>query len=742
MQYLVIVESPFKIGKLEAILPKNYKVLASYGHIMDLDPDTMALDFDNDFKPKYKFYPKSSQNNKKLLDAYKKCKKLILAVDQDREGEFIGESLLKLFHTKEYERISFNAITKKTIEYAIEHPTKLCNHQINAQKTRRYMDRMFGYGLSELLKRIPGVGKNKKLGCGRVQSTIVKLIIEQDRKVNKALLSSHSLTFEGTGEFVLNDDIVIKTYLANSNHKKMVLPSTRCSTTMVADIVSHAPLYVWEIGMIKRRTFMKSPKPPFTTATLQCTAANGLRWPVKQIMDVAQKLYEKGFITYMRSDSTMLSEEALNGCEKLIKKKFGNEFSNRHQYSEQIENAQEAHEAIRPTSLTNNLSTLDENQKKLYEVIWKRTVASQMSKAQVESCNIPFIPYSMGCERSFRMIGNKSGYIFKGYMAIYSKEDLENFKNNEESGDSEDRIDDILPSDENFYNSIISMNKMTIKEKTKNPPSRYTESQLVKTVTQIGIGRPATTCGFISKIQDKDYVRMENTDGVPINTIQMTFDRSRKNPVQSETVVLNVGSENKRLVPTPLGILINDFLEENFPQMMNLKFTANLENQLSDIVSNKVNWIDILHDFWNNLKPQITRVEKKYEISAKSFDNNTIICKYKGNDVEYVKIKAGTFLLVTIEGKKLWIKSMTKPKEKEAIKMIEDRLNRPATKVIKTFGKNYVVKESNTGQFIQVTKGKKCKFFQLRDIDVNSLTKEKCDKLTAKLFQTKSKRKY
>jgi DNA topoisomerase-1 len=369
-------------------------------------------------------------------------------------------------------------------------------------------------------------------------------------------------------------------------------------------------------------------------------------------------------------------------------------------------------------------------------MIWKRTVASQMSKATVESCQIQFIPYSMGSERSFRMIGNKSGYIFKGYMAIYTKEDLDN------SEEVHDIIDDVLLKDEDFINSTIVMNKMTMKEHTKSPPSRYTESQLVKTVTQIGIGRPGTTAGFISKIQDKDYVRMENTDGTPVQIIKISYDNSRDIQIESISETLNVGSENKRLVPTPLGILVNDFLEENFPMMMNLKFTANLENQLTEIVNNKLDWMQVLYKFWELLKPQIDKVMDKYEISSKTFENNTIICQYKGNDVEYVKIKAGTFILVAIDGKKLWIKAITKPKEKEAIKMIEDKLNRPIARVIKTFGKDYIVKESESGKFLQAIKGKKVKFLQLKDIDINSLTKEECDRLTSKLFKSKSKRKY
>lgn len=730
MRILVIVESPFKIAKLQALLPSNYKVLATFGHIMDLDPHGMALDLTNDFKPKYTFYPKSKKNNNLLMQEFKKCDKLILAVDQDREGEFIGESLLKLFYTNDYERIAFNAITKKTIDYAIAHPIKLCNYQINAQKTRRFMDRLFGYGLSELLKLIPGVGNTKKLGCGRVQSTIVKLIIEQDRRVKDALKSTHMLTFEGTGEFMLNG-VKIATYLANDKNKKMKLPSSRCVTILVSDIVAHSSLYTWKIGDISKRTFNKSPKPPYTTATLQCDAANKLHWPVKQIMDIAQKLYEKGFITYMRSDATLLSEESLDQCAKLINKKFGNDYSNRKQYTEQIENAQEAHEAIRPTSLTNNIGTLDPTQKKLYELIWKRTVASQMSDATIETSKIVLVPFSMNYERKFRMIGNKSSYLFKGYTAVYDDTNPE---------ESEDVIQDEQFIIDDVENANIVLNKMTINEHTKKPPSRYTESQLVNTVTKIGIGRPGTTCGFITKIQDKDYVRMENTDGTPIKTIKLSFDKDRTEQVQSEIVTVNIGSENKRLVPTHLGILVNDFLEENFPQMMDYQFTANLENQLSEIVLNKVNWIQVLHSFYDKLKPQIDKVMEKYKVTERTYDNNSIICQYKGNDVEYVKIKAGTFILVAINGKKLWIKAKTKPKEKEALKMIEEKLNRPEAKVIKTFGNEYIIRESETGKFLQANKGKKSKFMQLRGIDVDNLTREDCDKLKVKLF--KAKRKY
>ena len=725
MKYLVIVESPAKITKFESILPSNYKIMASCGHIMDLDPNNLSLDVNKDFKPTYKFYPKSSVNNNKIKQAYKSCNKLILAVDLDREGEVIGESILKLLNISKYDRIAFISITKSVIQHAIENPIQLNQNMIFAQRTRRFMDRLFGYKSSPLLKLIPGVGQNKKLGCGRVQSTIVKLIIEQDDRVKKALESSVLLSFEGSGEFLINETVKIDTYLANNKYQKTKLLSCSCVATIASDLVAHGPVYKWKMKKLSKRIISKSSLPPYTTATLQCDATTKFsNMTVKDIMIIAQKLYEMGFITYMRSDSTLLSEEALDGFEQHINKKYGKEYSKRHQYSRQIDNAQEAHEAIRPTSMNNDTSGLDTNQAKLYSLIWKRTVASQMADAQIETHKFAFIPYNMGFERQFRMVGSKSSYLFKGYTTIYK--------------DVEDDIQDSSLHEIDMETIQIKMNKMVIKEVMKNPPSRFTESQLIKTITKCGIGRPGTTAGFISKIQEKDYVRMEDCEGTHIKTIHISYDSEREIKVKSEIIVTKMGCENKRLVPTKLGRLVNTFLEEHFPQMMNIQFTVNLEDKLSEIALGKLDYIKVLHEFYDLLKPQVDKVNELYKMSEKTYNNDCVIGKYNEYDIQYVKIKSGTFILVENNDRKLWIKCFSKPTFEQAYKLIDVKINKPKPIVIKQFGNDFFIMKSETGYYMICNRGKKSKCMSLRGIDIKTLDKDKCNKMSKHLFKSKN----
>lgn len=738
MKYLVIVESPTKIAKLQQILPKNYIIVATYGHIMDLDPKVMSLDLNDNFKPVYKFYYeslRSSSDRKKkkvnadqLVKAFSSCDKLIIASDLDDEGEFIGQSVLKLLKPKTYERIVFNAITKDEVNKALKNSSQLSQPTLDAQKTRRFMDRIFGYGLSDLLERVPGIGNAKNLGCGRVQSIIVKIIIQQDDLVNKALESSNLLFFEGFGEMNVSTketSFNVKTYLANKNGKKFKVPSNKTSALLFNDLVSGTPLYKWTISNVKESMSTRSPKPPFTTPTLQCTGANELRWPVKKIMDVAQILYQKGFITYMRTDATTLSKEALDGCEKYIKKEYGNTFYKRKQYEVNDQSAQEAHEAIRPTNFDNCTKTLDIDQKKLYDLIWKRTIASQMENAIVKNLKFTFVPKQFFVERGFRMIGNKAFYEFKGFTIVYNE------KNNDE--EENDEITDTQITEP--QNAKITCLKMTVKESTKMPPSRLTESRLVKIITANGIGRPATTASFITKIQEKDYVRVENTEGKPIRTLKLSYDKNAEQKYVSEIVTLKIGSEKKRLVPTSLGRMVNDFLEENFPHIMDIHFTANFEKNLSDIKSGKKEWLQVLHDFYNSIKPQIELVRKKYNVTPKTYSNDDIVGQYKGQNILYIKNKFGTSIMVEIDGNKIWAKTSVKPTESEAIKLIEERKVAPKTTVLKQLNKKYTIRESSKGPFLQVSKGKKVKFAPLKGIDIDKLTIAECNKIASKLFK-------
>lgn len=704
---LVIVESYTKVPKLKKILPKEYEVIASGGHIMDLDPKTMSLDTTN-FVPTYVYYPKSKDNINKIKKAYKEKKHLIIASDLDREGEFIAESFKQLLKTGEnYDRIVFNEITKKAILASLSQPSKIDYNKVHAQQTRRFMDRIFGYGVSPLLARIPGIENPKKLGCGRVQSGFVKLIIERENKIKEFFETDQGLTYEGSGEFLINNQS-LKTYLINSLNKKDSRPVTPFNMEMLLYKVAISPLCTWVINNIVTKNMNKSPKSPYNTAIMQSDASTKLRWSVKKVMDIAQKLYEAGFITYMRTDATTLSEDALEMCKNTILNNYGDDYYCKRQYETNVESAQEAHEAIRPCDFSVEPEQ-GTDMYKLYSLIWNRTLASQMSNAIIETMKITLKPTKP--DEPFGMVGNKSRYVFLGYTTVYKDEDE-------------------IVDDNNFIidkHSNVSFVSMTVTECVKSPISRFTESQLVKAVTKVGIGRPGTTASFIDKILDKGYVRNENITGITKQLIK--FSSNADFSMKITEFETKVGEEKNRMVPTKLGYLVNNFLEEHFPQIMDLTFTAKLEKQLTNICLGKENWKNVLTEFYDVLKPQMDLVQKQYNIQPFKKQEDEIIGKYNTENIYYIKIKSRYVIKTMVNNVAIWVNVKVKPTESEAKKLISNKVNAPPTTLIKSFGKKFLVKQSERGAFLQVQKGKKVKFIPLKSIDPHKITKEQCENM-------------
>ena len=482
---------------------------------------------------------------------------------------------------------------------------------------------------------------------------------------------------------------------------------------------------------IKKRIIRKSPVAPYITSTLQCDAASKLNWPIKKTMLVAQRLYESGFITYMRTDSTILSEDILQMAEIEIKNRFGDKFHNRKQYGAKDGFGQEAHEAIRPTALNSNIDGLEQECKLLYNLIWKRTMSSQMSDSEIESSQM-FL--TTDDNNIFTMVGSKSRYIFKGYVILNDKVD--------------DDIEDIIIPD--FGNDIVVRNIMVkIKEYIDSPPQRYNESQMVKYITALGIGRPATYVNMITKGQEKDYIRCEDVDGKEKMLWEMTYNNINKEKaiVLRETKVF-VGKEMKRLIPTELGIIVNDFLLENFPQIMDINFTANLEKQLDNIVNGHIDWLTVLHEFYDTLLPQIEKFKEKYNVIEKKdskFINNTVITKYLGNDIVYFKSKFGFCLKYRCDDqdKDIYINVKKRPSIIDSIKLIKDKIDNVITesmsKLIKCIGK-YEIKTKNDSNYIQVMKGKQIKFYPIYGIDVDDITLEQC-KIIEEKYKSKIKKK-
>lgn len=769
MKYLVIVESPVKIKKLKAVLPSNYEVISTYGHLMDLDSECMALDFENDFEPTYKFYEnmknygdakskkRKKDNTKAIKDLYKKCDRVVIASDLDREGEFIAESIKVLLKLKTYDRIIFSEISKKAILNAIANPIPIDYNKIHAQQVRRFMDRIFGYGTTPLLPRVPelqSLGKIKKLGCGRIQNIVTKIIIDREKKIEEFFLGTSSNFYKGYGQMELcinKKKVPLNTVTYETEPKYKLFKHDMCDNTYetILNIMDTMINCEWQVTSIKKRLLLKAPKPPHITATLQCEASTKLHWSIKKTMEVAQQLYATGYITYMRTDSTILSEDALNGAENLIKNLHGDLYYNRKQYSTDQESAQEAHEAIRPISMDADLENLTEDGEKLYGLIWKRVLASQMAKAEIESSQIFITPFKNNKPCKHIMVGSKSRYVFKGFTIL---DDASDKKDRDEDEDEDNEpIDDIIIPDLGKDIDVISKS-IKFKEHVDTPPPRFTESQLVKYAVEVGVGRPATFVSMISKVQEKDYVRTENISGREKKLLELEYKNQKQNKFIIRENTVFIGNEKKRLVPTQLGIVVNNFLIENFPQIMQIDFTSNLEKKLDLIVSGKLDWLTVMHDFYDMLRPQIESYKNKYSMNSDvpRINNDVIIGTFEDNDINYIKIKNRFAIKCMVDDEAVWVSVLSKPTAEEAHKLIYDKVNNigqaPKTTIIKTVGK-YTIRQGTKNPFIQVGSGKNIKFCQIFDSemakipDINKITAKKCKEICDKnpKFKKKSK---
>lgn len=731
---LIIVESPVKIKKFTDILPSNFYVISTLGHIMDLAKSHMALDFDNDFAPTYEFYTeaKKKANNAQIKKLAKQCARIYIASDLDREGEFIGESVRQLLKIKSYYRIVFSELTKKAITYAILNPIQIDYNKIHAQQVRRFMDRIFGYSTTPLLPCIPelsGRGELKGLGCGRVQNIVCKLIVDKEKEIADFYNTDRSVFYQGSGLFDVEidngDTFSLETNMYKDGKVMHLDKNSKVQEYMVDTLISLSKSD-WSINDIKKRIISKKPNDPYITSTLQTDASTKLHWTIKKTMEVAQRLYETGFITYMRTDSTVLSEDALNDIETMVSALYGSDYHERKQYECQQDNAQEAHECIRPTAMTMDIESLSDDCEKLYNLIWKRSMASQMAKAEVESSQLIIMSDTLP---SITMVGSKSRYIFKGYTIL----------------DEDDHEPDIIiPHDVKHLNT--KCNNVYINENVTSPPSRYNESQMVKHITKVGVGRPSTFVSMVEKVQVKDYVRCENVQGR--KKILWSFDLDYKaQKLHMYEHVKEVGKELKRLVPTELGFIVTKFLEENFPQIMDVNFTVNMEKQLDQIINGDLDWLQVLHDFYDEMKDQIDTVNEKYGVitdTKAGFLNNVVVGEYEGNEILYFKCKGKFVIKCCHDNKDIWVNVDARPTEEDAILMIEDRVKntyQPKTSIIKTVGKYTIRKNNESGKYcIQTGKVTK-KFYPIfGDIDAEKITGKQCKEIEDKFKKPSTKK--
>lgn len=569
---LLIVESPAKAKTIEKFLGGDFSVKSSYGHIRDLEKGNSAVDISLDFKPHYIISPDKQKLVKELKEAVKKVDEVWLATDEDREGEAISWHLCEVLNLDIHQtkRIVFREITKPAITKAIQSPRNLDLNLVNAQQARRILDRLVGFELSEILwRKVKG-----KLSAGRVQSVAVKLIVEKEREINQF---NAELFFKVEAYFsVFNElgkSVVLKAELTNK------LPDIKQANEFLEKCIGAK----YNIKSIEIKPLTRKPAPPFTTSTLQQEASRKLGFSVQRTMIVAQKLYEAGHISYMRTDSTNLSEQAINAIETEITNSFGVKYAKPRRYKSKSANAQEAHEAIRPTYFEKAQISGDKDECRLYELIWKRAMASQMAEAVLEKTLV-----KIGISTLPKAILQAEGEVLKfdGFLKLYLE------SNDDEE---EDEVKGMLPPLK--VDQSLLLKEMKATERQTRGPSRYSEAGLVKKLEELGIGRPSTYAPTISKIMEegRGYVIKESRDGVEqvFQVLKLENDR-----ISTLTLKENTGSFKNRLIPTDMGITVADFLDENFVEIMNYSFTADIEEKFDEVALGKIAWTKMLKDFY------------------------------------------------------------------------------------------------------------------------------------------------
>ncbi|MCB9202122.1 MAG: type I DNA topoisomerase [Flavobacteriales bacterium] len=574
---LVIVESPAKAKTIQKYLGKDFDVLSSFGHITDLPKKGMGIDIENNFKPTYKVSPEKKEVVKKLKEQAKKADIVWLASDEDREGEAIAwhlfnELKLKKDNTK---RIVFHEITKSAIEKAIQNPRTIDENLVDAQQARRVLDRIVGFEVSPVLwKKVrPG------LSAGRVQSVALRLIAEREKEIEKFQATS---VYKVRGTFLNEDKQEFIADLDNTFTEKEQA-RTFLESCILSDFI---------IDAVEKKPAKRSPSAPFTTSTLQQEASLKLGMSVSRTMRNAQQLYEAGHITYMRTDSVNLSNEAVNSAKSLIVKEYGESYSKPRVYQTKSKGAQEAHEAIRPTNMSIKSIGDNPDQIRLYELIWRRTIASQMAEAQFEKTKVDIVASNL----KQQFVASGEVIVFDGFLKVYQ----DNKGNNLQKG----MLPKLIKGEKVSYSSIQAV------ERFSRPLPRYTEASLVKQLEELGIGRPSTYAPTISTIQQREYVVKGTRDGEERNYNQLSLVSEK---IKDEVLTEKHGADKNKLIPTDIGIVVSDFLTENFGKILEYGFTAKVEERFDDIALGKESWTNMLQGFYSGFHSNVEDVSENAE---------------------------------------------------------------------------------------------------------------------------------
>ena len=602
---LVIVESPAKAKTIEKYLGNEFKVASSFGHISDLPSKNIGIDIENDFKPNYEVSSDKKTVVKNLKDLVKKSKTVWLASDEDREGEAIAWHLFRTLklNADNTKRIVFNEITKSAITNAVNNPRSINYNLVDAQQARRVLDRIVGYELSPVLWRKVKGG----LSAGRVQSVAVRLLVEKEREIRD---------YNSTSSFKL------EARFKNSDGKEFTarLSNEFSSQEDAVAFLSNLNGAIFSVSEIIKKPLKKLAPAPFTTSTLQQEASRKLSFPVSKTMSVAQRLYESGHITYMRTDSVNLSTLAIDEAKKQIINTFGDSYSSPKKYSTKSKSAQQAHEAVRPTNFSMSVDTIkDYDQKRLYSLILNRTLASQMKPAELEKTNIK-ISSSKDAEIFFA-----SGEVIKfdGYLKLYQvSKDNDNDEN-----------DGILPGFNE--NEVLELCEIYAQQKFSRPPYRYSEASLVKKLEELGIGRPSTYAPTISTIQNRGYVEKGSTEAKSRPVIKINLVNGA---ISEETLSEKFGSDKGKLIPTDIGMIVTDFLTNHFEYIMDYNFTARVEQDFDSIAEGKKDWTEMMKKFYGNFHPVVEDVQQ----NASRESGKRVLGAHPENNKE-ISVRLGKF---------------------------------------------------------------------------------------------------
>lgn len=575
MSNLVIVESPAKATTIEKILGKDFKVVSSYGHVRDLEKKNMGIDLSGSFAPQYQISGDKKKVIQSLIKESKKSDVVWLATDEDREGEAIAWHLYEVLNLKQKDvhRIVFHEITSNAIKKAVQNPRDIDINLVNAQQARRVLDRIVGFKLSPVLWRKVKSG----LSAGRVQSVAVRLIVDKEKTITNF---TSKKSYQVSADFLTPKDEGLSSVMLNNIELK----------NTAHELLDSFINSVFTISSIETKPSFSSPSAPFTTSSLQQTASNKLGFSVSRTMSVAQKLYESGHITYMRTDSTNLSKESLSSAKKYIINHYGSEYFKQRLYTTKTKVAQEAHEAIRPTNFDNLDCGKDDAQQKLYKLIWERTICSQMSDAVIDKTII-----NITASNKQRSIFQSKGQMIKfdGYLKAQKATVSSASKNK------------LLPSVHEGV--VLDVKLITAKEKHSKAPARFTEASLVKKLEELGIGRPSTYAPTISTIQKREYVMKDDVEGQPLEHICLVLEN---NQIKEQVVIENIGAEKKKLIPTEIGKITNDFLVEHFQDILEYNFTAKVESQFDDVARGKQEWQKMIKNFYEKFEPTVLKVDK------------------------------------------------------------------------------------------------------------------------------------